>query len=96
MAGKLAGPDGSIAPPPAEHPYLRTTRMIEAGHVITIEPGCYFIPMLLRPFRDNEHKARFNWKLIDELAPNGGIRIEDDVLVTGTGRRNLTREHLPH
>jgi Xaa-Pro dipeptidase len=96
VAGKLAGPDGSIAPPPAEHPYLRTTRRIETGQVITIEPGCYFIPMLLRPFRDNEHAARFNWTLIDELAPNGGIRIEDDVLVTETGRRNLTREVLPN
>ena len=96
VAGKLAGPDGSVAPPPAEHPYLRTTRMIEPGHVITIEPGCYFIPMLLRPFRSNEHAGRFNWKLIEELSPNGGIRIEDDVLVTVNGRRNLTREQLPN
>ena len=95
VAGKLAGPDGSFAPPPAEHPNLRTTRTIEPGHLITIEPGCYFIPMLLRPFRTGEHTKRFNWTLIDELAKMGGIRIEDDVLVTPTGRRNLTREHLP-
>ena len=96
MAGKLAGPDGSLAPPPPEHPYLRTTRTLAPGMVITIEPGCYFIPMLLRPFREGEHKGRFNWKLIDALAPNGGIRIEDDVLVTESGVRNLTREHLPN
>ena len=95
VAGKLAGPDGSFAPPPALHPSLRTTRTLEPGVVITIEPGCYFIPMLLRPFRENGRGQRFNWKLIDELSPMGGIRIEDDVLVTTTGSRNLTREHLP-
>ena len=96
VAGKLAGPDGSIAAPPAEHPNLRTTRTIEADQIITIEPGCYFIPMLLRPFRGGEHSGRFNWTLIEELSPMGGIRIEDDVLVTATGRRNLTRPYLPN
>jgi Xaa-Pro dipeptidase len=95
VAGKLAGPDGSLAPAPANHPSLRTTRKLEAGHVVTIEPGCYFIPMLLRPFRENDQAGRFDWKLIDTLIPLGGIRIEDDVLVTGNGARNLTREHLP-
>jgi Xaa-Pro dipeptidase len=95
VAGKLAGPDGGFAPPPPQHPTLRTTRTLEPGHVITIEPGCYFIPMLLRPFREGPHARRFTWKLIDELSPMGGIRIEDDVLVTADGGRNLTREHLP-
>jgi len=95
VAGKLAGPDGSCAPPPVRHPTLRTTRMLEPGHVVTIEPGCYFIPMLLRPFREHAQAGRFNWKLIDQLSPLGGIRIEDNVLVTATGGRNLTREHLP-
>jgi Xaa-Pro dipeptidase len=96
VAGKLAGPDGTIAPPPAAHPNLRTTRTVEPGHVLTMEPGLYFIPMLLRPFRAGEHAGRFNWGLIEELAPMGGIRIEDNVLVTETGARNLTRAHLPN
>jgi Xaa-Pro dipeptidase len=64
--------------------------------VFTVEPGLYFIPMLLRPFRDSEHKARFNWTLIDKLTPCGGIRIEDNLLVTSSGHRNLTRPHLPN
>ena len=60
-----------------------------------MEPGLYFIPMLLRPFRENEHKGAFDWALIDALTPCGGIRIEDNLLVTATGHRNLTRPHLP-
>ena len=96
VAGRQGAPDGTPAPPPPQHPTLRTTRTIEADQVFTVEPGLYFIPMLLRPFRDSEHKARFNWTLIDELTPCGGIRIEDNLLVTAAGHRNLTRPHLPH
>jgi Xaa-Pro dipeptidase len=95
VAGKQLNADGTPAPQPPEHPFLRTTRMIEAGHVFTVEPGLYFIEMLLRPFRAGEHKDKFDWALIDALAPFGGIRIEDNVLVTPDGHRNLTREALP-
>jgi len=98
VAGKQLGPDGTPAPQPPEHPFLRTTRMIEEGNVFTVEPGLYFIPMLLRPFRTGdkiEHSSKFNWALIDALAPFGGIRIEDNLLVTEGGHHNLTRKHLP-
>ncbi|HQL49523.1 MAG TPA: M24 family metallopeptidase, partial [Holophaga sp.] len=94
VGGKLAGPDGTFQAPPPEYPSLRTTRTIEERHVLTIEPGLYFIPMLLKPFREGEHAGAFDWKLVDELTPLGGIRIEDDVVVTAAGHRNLTREHL--
>lgn len=95
VGGKLAGPDGTLQAPPAEYPNLRTTRTLEPRQVLTIEPGIYFIPMLLRPFREGEFAARFDWKLIDELSEFGGIRIEDDVLVTEGAPRNFTRKHLP-
>lgn len=96
VAGKQLGPDGAPAPQPPEHPFLRTTRMIEEGQVFTVEPGLYFIPMLLRPYRENGASAAFDWRLIDALTPFGGIRIEDNIFVTTNGSRNLTREHLPH
>ena len=95
VSGRQEAPDGTPAPPPPQHPTLRTTRTIDTAQVFTVEPGLYFIPMLLRPFRENSYRTLFDWKLIDELIPCGGIRIEDNLLVTATGHRNLTRPHLP-
>jgi Xaa-Pro dipeptidase len=51
--------------------------------------------MLLRPFRTGAHASAFDWKLVDALTPYGGVRVEDNVLVTAAGPRNLTREKLP-
>ena len=62
--------------------------------MFTIEPGIYFIDMLLAPLRHGAKAARVDWKLVDELAPLGGIRIEDDVQVLQAGLRNFTRDHL--
>ena len=95
VAGKQSDPQGTPAPPPKEHPYLRNTRTIEPGHVFTIEPGVYFIPMLLRRFRSGPDAKAFDWDAIDALTPLGGVRVEDNVLVTTSGPRNLTREKLP-
>ncbi len=91
VAGHQKGPAGGRVEPPADQPYLRTTRTIEAGQVFTVEPGLYFIEMLLRPHRAGPTSRHFDWKLIERLAPCGGIRIEDNVLVTAGGHRNLTR-----
>jgi len=92
VAGRQTGPDGGTTPPPDRFPFLRTTRPLAAGHVVTVEPGLYFVPVLLEPRRGEEG---FAWDLIDALAPHGGVRVEDDVLVTADGVDNLSRPFVP-
>ncbi len=95
VGGRQADPSGTTVDPPEDFPHLRTTRTLEPGHVVTIEPGLYFVPMLLDPLREDERGALVDWDLVDELLPFGGIRIEDDVLVTEDGREDLTRPQIP-
>jgi Xaa-Pro dipeptidase len=78
--------------PRADNPFLRNTSAIEVGQVFTVEPGCYFIPALLDPLRADDRRVMLDWPLVDELAPFGGIRIEDDVVIGATGVVNLTRQ----
>jgi len=78
-------------PPRADNPFLRNTSAIETGQVFTIEPGCYFIPSLLAPLRADDRRGLLEWRLIDELAAFGGVRIEDNIAVTEAGVVNLTR-----
>ena len=94
VGGRQVDVRGARREPPADYPFLRTTRDLDAGHVVTIEPGLYFIPMLLDPHRSGRDAGLFDWNLIDALLPYGGIRIEDDVLVTRDGFENLTRPHV--
>ena len=95
VGGHQKEPAGGTNPPPEEYPLLRTTRTLEEDHVFTVEPGLYFIEILLRDFRGGKDKDAFNWPLIERLSPCGGIRFEDNVVVTSDGHRNLTREYLP-
>lgn len=75
-------------------PKLRTVRTLEPGNVITVEPGIYFIPMLLKKLKDSPVSNLVNWDLVQALTPCGGVRIEDDVLVTKESQRNLTRPYF--
>lgn len=92
IGGLQASPEGGILPRPDGHPYLRLTRDLQPGWVVTIEPGLYFIPTLLKSLAGTEVGENVNWDKVEELKPYGGIRIEDNVLVTQDGHRNLTRE----
>jgi Xaa-Pro dipeptidase len=92
VAGLIADADGTPIPRPEGHPFLRLTRTLEAGNVLTIEPGLYFIEPLLRKWRENGDAGAIVWEKVEELAPYGGIRIEDNMLVTDGKPRNLTRE----
>ena len=82
--GTIARPDG--------HPYLRLTRVLEPGMVVTIEPGLYFIDMLLDALKDKGLGPSVNWDRVAQFKPCGGIRIEDDVVCTEGAPLNLTRE----
>lgn len=82
--GTLAKPDG--------HPYLRLTRSVDAGQVMTIEPGLYFIDLLLAELRERREAADVNWEKVDAFRAYGGIRIEDDVVCTAGEPENLTRD----
>ena len=75
---------------------LRMARALVPGNVITDEPGIYFIPDLIRLWkREGTDKGRVNYDKLETYFDFGGIRLEDDVLVTADGARRLGAQRLP-
>ena len=69
---------------------LRCGRRLQPGFVITDEPGCYFIPALIDKWRaEGLHKDFINYDELEKWKDFGGIRIEDDILITESGARVL-------
>jgi Xaa-Pro dipeptidase len=92
VGGFQSSPDVPPQRAPADHPHLRLTRVLETDFVVTMEPGLYFIDQLLEPARNGALHDAIDWLRVDALRPYGGIRVEDDLLVTADGHENLTRQ----
>jgi Xaa-Pro aminopeptidase len=70
--------------------FLRFALPYKPGHVFTVEPGCYFIPELIEKWKtESKFKEFINYTKIDKYMPIGGIRIEDNILITETGHKLL-------
>jgi len=92
VAGFAESDRGGTIPKPDGHPYLRLTRTLQPGMAVTIEPGIYFIDMLLDELKQKGLADTVDWARVDAFKPYGGIRIEDDVVCTDGTPLNLTRE----
>ena len=75
---------------------LRMGRRLQEGFVITDEPGCYFIPALIDKWRaEKMHTDFLNYDAIEAYKDFGGIRLEDDILITKEGSRFLGQKRIP-
>lgn len=75
---------------------LRFGKRLEKGHVLTVEPGVYFVPQLIDKWKADKHCADFiNYDKLQDFYDFGGIRLEDDIVITETGCRLVYEKRLP-
>jgi Xaa-Pro aminopeptidase len=78
---------------PKPYPNLRINLPLEAGMVVTVEPGIYFVPALLNDSENRaKHRDEVEWDRVDAMLGFGGIRIEDNVLITDDGIEVITKD----
>lgn len=76
--------------------YLRLGRKLQKGFVLTVEPGIYFIPALIDKWKkEGINKNFINFNEVNKYISFGGIRLEDDILVTSSGSRQLGKKRIP-
>ena len=92
VGGVMGDPQGQERKRPEGHPYLRLTRILEPGVVVTVEPGIYLIDTLLAAAHADQRRAHIDWGVVEELKPFGGVRIEDNVATTESRPENMTRD----
>jgi Xaa-Pro aminopeptidase len=76
---------------PKPYPNLRIDLPLEAGFVVTVEPGVYFVPAILNdPENRRRHREAVDWGLVDQMIGFGGVRIEDNAVITDDGSEVIT------
>ena len=75
------------------YPNLRIDLPLESGFAVTVEPGVYFVPAILGdPENRRRHDGAVNWERVDTLMDFGGIRVEDNLLITDDGHEVITAD----